>query len=113
MQRKKRAVRNAAAIMKTYSSGATLAELKSKFGIRGKGQLAAAVLDALIQSGKMPAIARGRAKQAVPKEFKVAVNKRNTIVLTKEAVADSFHFTTGQTFIARRRGRKIILTLTG
>ena len=61
----------------------------------------------------MPAIARGRAKKQLPTEFKVAVNQRGTIVLPKEAVADAFHFAQGQSFVARRRGRKIILTLAG
>ena len=111
MQRKKKEASNSSAILKTYTGGATLAELKDKFGIKGKSQLASAVLDALIRSGKMPELARGRAKQALPTEFKVAVNLRGTIVLPKDAVADAFHFTQGQSFIARRRGKKIILTL--
>jgi hypothetical protein len=111
MQRKKKEVRNTSAILKTYTAGATLAELQDKFGIKGKGQLASAVLDALIKSGKMPALARGRAKKEIPTEFKVAVNLRGTIVLPKDAVSDAFHFTQGQSFIARRRGKKIILTL--
>lgn len=113
MAKMKKGPRNAATILKTYTAGATLAELKQKFGIRGKGQLAAAVLDALIASGKMPALARGRAKKQVPSEFTVAVNKRGTIILPKEAVGDAFRFTTGQKFLARRRGRKIVLTLAG
>ena len=111
MPRAKKGARNAAAILKTYTAGATLTELRQKFGIRGKGQLATAVLEALIDSGKMPALARGRAKRELPREFPVAVNKRGTIVLPKEAVADAFHFSSGQKFVARRRGRKIILTL--
>jgi hypothetical protein len=111
MPRKRKPVRNPTAILKTYTAGASLAELKAKYGIRGKSQLASAVLDALIRSGKMPAIARGRAKRSVPTEFKVAVNLRGTIVLPKEAVADAFHVSSGQSFVARRRGRKIILTL--
>jgi hypothetical protein len=111
MQRKKKEVRNTSAILKTYTAGATLAELQEKFGIKGKGQLASAVLDALIKSGKMPEIARGRGKKELPTEFKVAVNLRGTIVLPKEAVSEAFHFTQGQSFIARRRGKKIILTL--
>ena len=49
MQRKKREPGNSSAILKTYAAGATLAELQDKFGIKGKGQLASAVLDALIQ----------------------------------------------------------------
>jgi len=113
MQRKKKVVSNSSAVLKTYAAGATLTELRDKFGIKGKGQLANAVLDALIRSGKMPKLTRGRAKQALPSEFKVAVNLRGTIVLPKNAVADAFHFTQGQTFIARRRGKKIILTLAG
>ncbi len=71
------------------------------------------MLDALILSGKMPRIARGRAKKELPSEFKVTVNSRGTIVLPKDAVSDAFHFSQGQTFIARRRGTKIILTLAG
>lgn len=111
MPRKKKEPRNASAILKTYAAGATLAELNQKFGIKGKGQLASAVLDALIQSGKMPQLARGRAKKEVPSEFTVAVNLRGTIVLPKDAVADAFRFVKGQSFVARRRGKKIILTL--
>ena len=111
MQRKKKDVSNSSAILKTYAAGATLAELKDKFGIKGKGQLASAVLDALIRSGKMPQLARGRAKKELPSEFKVAVNLRGTIVLPKDAVSDAFRFSQGQAFIARRRGKKIILTL--
>lgn len=113
MPRIKKEAKNPAAILKTYLTGATLAELRQKFGIRGKGHLANAVLDALIQSGKMPKIARGRVKPETPSEFSVKVNKRGTIVLPKDAVGDAFHFTTGQTFVARRRGKKIILTLAG
>jgi len=111
MQRMKKDVSNSSAILKTYTGGATLAELKDKFGIKGKGQLASAVLDALIRSGKMPVLARGRAKKELPTEFKVAVNLRGTIVLPKDAVSDAFRFSRGQAFLARRRGKKIILTL--
>ena len=111
MQRKKREVRNTSAILKTYTAGASLAELQKKFGIKGKGQLASAVLAALIKSGKMPQLARGRAKKELPSEFKVSVNLRGTIVLPKDAVSDAFRFSQGQSFIARRRGKKIILTL--
>lgn len=111
MVRRKTDPRKTAAIMKTYSAGASLAELRDKFGIRGKSQLAGVVLDSLIQSGKMPKLTRGRGPKPAASEFPVAVNKRGTIVLPKDAVSDAFHFTTGQKFVARRRGKKIILTL--
>lgn len=113
MVRMKREAKNSAAILKTYSAGASLDDLRNKFGIRSKGQLANAVLDALIHSGKMPKITRGRAKKKLPSEFPVKVNKRGTIVLTKDAVAGVFRFVPGQSFVARRRGKKIILTLAG
>jgi len=112
MPRKRKETKNPTAILKTYTAGASLAELKEKYGIAGKGQLASAVLDALIQSGKMPALTRGRSKKELPSEFPVAVNKRGTMVLPKDAVAGAFRFSPGQTFVARRRGKKIILTLT-
>jgi len=111
MARKRKEVKNSTAILKTYTAGASLTELRDKYGIRGKGQLASAVLDALIQSGKMPALTRGRSQKALPNEFPVAVNKRGTIVLPKDAVAGAFRFSPGQAFVARRRGKKIILTL--
>jgi hypothetical protein len=113
MVRKKKEVKNSTAILKTYAAGASLADLKDKYGITGKGQLASAVLDALIQSGKMPALTRGRSKKELPSEFPVAVNKRGTIVVPKDAVAGAFRFSPGQKFVARRRGKKIILTLAG
>ena len=71
-------------MLKTDAAGASLAELKAKHGARSRGQLASAVLDALIESGKMPAISRGRAKRAVPTHFTGAVNTRGTIVLPKK-----------------------------
>lgn len=111
MPRKKKELKSATAILKTYSAGASLAELRDKYGIRGKSQLASAVLDALIESGKMPAINRFSAKKPAQSEYPVAVNKRGTIVLPKAAVIDAFRFSQGQSFTARRRGKKIILTL--
>jgi hypothetical protein len=113
MARKRKDTKNSTAILKTYTAGASLAELRDKYGITGKGQLASVVLDALIQSGKMPALTRGRSKRDLPSEFPVAVNKRGTIVLPKDAVAGAFRFVPGQSFVARRRGKKIILTLAG
>jgi hypothetical protein len=59
----------------------------------------------------MPALARGRAKKERPSEFKVAVNLHGTIVLPKDPVSGAFRFSQSQSFIARRRGKKIILTL--
>jgi hypothetical protein len=113
MARKRKETKNPTAILKTYTAGASLAELRDKYGITGKGQLARVVLDALIQSGKMPALTRGRPKRDLPSEFPVAVNKRGTIVLPKDAVAGGFRFVPGHRFVARRRGKKIILTLAG
>ena len=114
MARRKKDAKTTAAILKAYAAGGTLAELKQKFGISGKSALASVVLEALIATGKMPPIARGRGtRKEVPAEFKLAVNKRGTVVIPKEAVVDSFRFAEGQAFVARRRGKKIILTVAG
>ena len=115
-KRKTRAKRSGAspAVVKQYVAGATLDELKAKYGIRGKSQLATAVLDSLIKEGKMPPLARrGRKPSAKPKDFKVKVNKRGTVVLPKEAVVEAFGAKTGQTYSVKKRGKKIILTETG
>lgn len=111
MPRKKKDPRSSSSILKQYMAGASLGDLKAKFGVRSKGHLASAVLDALIASKKLPPLRRkSAAAEKAPTEFKVAVNKRGTIVLPKDAVTGAFRFKEGQSFTARRRGRKIILT---
>lgn len=110
----KRAGRPTSAIVRHYLAGASLEELKKKFGIRGKSQLATAVLDSLIKAGKMPPLVRKKSKaDEKPKEFKVSVNKRGTVILPKEAVIDTFKATEGQSYSVKRRGRKIVLTQLG
>lgn len=100
------------AIFKHYTSGATLEDLKKKFGIRGRSQVASAVLATLIAKGKMPPLeSRSRKKAAKPKEVTVSVNKRGTIILPKDAVVGAFGAKTGETYTVRKRGGKIILTL--
>ena len=114
MVRRKKDTKTTAAIVKAYTAGATLAELRQKYGVASKNQLAGAVLDGLIASGKLPALKRGRgARKEVPAEFKLTVNKRGTVIIPKEAMIDSFRFAGGQAFVARRRGKKIILTAAG
>ena len=113
MPRRRKLDKSPAAILKSYAAGASLVDLREKFGIRRKSQLAGAVLDAYIESGKLPALSRGGSGKALPVEYTVTVNRRGTIVIPKEAVGDAFRFGPGQSFVARRRGRKIILTLTG
>ena len=106
--------RSASSILKSYQAGATLDELKKKSGLRGKSQLAAAVLDALIKAGKLPPLGRSATeKSATPKKVTVSVNKRGTIILPKDAVIGSFGSKVGQPYTVRKRGNKIILTAKG
>jgi len=103
--------KSSSALVRDYTAGATLGELKKKYGIRGKTQLATAVLDSLIKEGKMPPLApSGRGGAPDQRDFKVSVNRRGTLILPKEAVIEAFRAREGQAFTVRKRGRKIILT---
>lgn len=92
-----------------YQKGASLAELKEKFGVKSKAHLAKILMDSMIASGKLPSLKKNVVK-AVPNEFTVAVNKRGTIVLPKDAVIDAFKMQVGQKLVVRKRGKKVILT---
>jgi len=97
------------AILKNYQAGATLEELKKKYGLRGKSQLATAVFDALVKAGKLPPLSKSGQKKS---EVTVAVNKRGTIIIPKDAVIASFGAKMGQSYTVRKKGTKIILTAT-
>ena len=103
-----------AAILESYQAGASLEELKKKYGLRGKSQLATAVFDALIKAGKLPPLQKVVPKTgANAKNVTVSVNKRGTIILPKDAVIGSFGSKVGQPYTIKKRGNKIILTAKG
>ncbi len=102
------------ALVRHYMAGASLEELKRKFGIRGKSQLATAVLDSLIKAGKMPPLVPSKKQvSGKKKEFTVSVNKRGTVILPKDAVISVFKAKEGQSYSVKKRGRKIVLTQVG
>lgn len=109
---KKSHAKSPKAILKHYMAGASLAELKAKFGLRGKSQLGTAVLDAMIAEKKLPPLVKGggQAKKAIPKEFTVKVGSKGTVILPKRAVVESFEYKAGQTFKVAKKRKKIILT---
>lgn len=98
------------AILAAYQKGASLLELKEKFGVKGKAHLAGILMDSMISSGKLPSLKRKAVKE-VQKEFVVAVNKRGTIVLPKDAVIDAFKLQVGQELVVRKRGTRIVLSV--
>jgi len=98
------------AILAAYRKGASLPDLKEKFGVKGKAHLAGILMDSMISSGQLPSLKKKAAK-VVQKEFAVAVNKRGTIVLPKDAVIDAFKMQVGQKLVVRKRGKKIVLAV--
>ena len=105
---------SATAILKSYRAGATLDELKKKYGLRGKSQLATALFEALIKGGTLPPLRSAAPKASLkPRSVTVRVNKRGTIILPKDAVIDTFGSKVGQAYTIRKRGAKIILTAKG
>lgn len=96
------------AILAAYQKGASLPELKEKFGVKSKAHLAGILMDSMISSGKLPSLKR-KAVKVAQKEFAVAVNKRGTIVLPKDAVIDAFKMQVGQKLVVRKRGTRILL----
>jgi len=96
------------AILSAYRRGARLADLKQKFGVKSKAHLASILLESQIASGKLPPLTR-KITAHPKKEFTVAVNKRGTIVLPKEAVVEAFKLQVGQKLMVRKRGKKILL----
>lgn len=98
------------AIISAYRRGASLPDLKQKFGVKSKAHLAKILLESEITAGKLPPLT-GKAATAPKKEFTVVVNKRGTIVLPKDAVIDAFKLQVGQKLVVRKRGKKIALVV--
>lgn len=96
------------AMLEAYCFGAALPELKEMFGINGKANLARILLDSKVGSGKFPPVKRKNVRYVL-KEFAIAVNKRWTIVLPKNAVVDVFKMQVGQQLVVRKRGTWIVL----
>ena len=94
-------------ILGAYRRGASLADLKQRFGVKSKAHLAKILLESQIAVGKFPPLKKTAAVPA--KKFTVVVNKRGTIVLPKEAVVDVFKFQVGQKFVVRKRAKRIVL----
>lgn len=94
-------------ILGAYRRGASLTDLKQKFGVKSKAHLAKILLESEIASGKLPPLTK-KAMMPPKKEFAVMVNNRGTIVIPKEAVIEAFKLQVGQKLAVRKRGKRIV-----
>ena len=91
-----------ALLIKIIEDGNPQKEIMDKFGFNTSTQLKLAYINALTESGKVPAIKGGRGTVSaggVKKE--VTVNKRGSLVIPKALVED-LGFKEGETFEARK-----------
>ena len=94
---------NADKLIKAVESGKPSTEIMEKFGFKTSAQLKAAYLDALVEKGMAQEIAGGRRgkSKAVKKANEVKVNKRGSLVLTKDMV-NEMGFSVGELFKVRK-----------
>lgn len=94
-------------LVRLVKKGSSAQELKERFGFKTSTQIRNAYLNALIQLGQVPAIARGRGR---PKGIdEVTIGKRGTISLKRELVIDRLAYKVGDRFLVRKRKDNLIL----
>ncbi|MEW5721991.1 MAG: hypothetical protein AB1896_02720 [Thermodesulfobacteriota bacterium] len=85
----KRKVVNFEKLLKAVESGKTSKEIMDTFGIKTSAQLKSMYLDALVSKGKAKGIpGRGGKSGAGPKSKAIMVNKRGSLVISKELVSE-------------------------
>ncbi len=90
-----------------------LEKVGRKHGIQNAGTIPLLVSRAYERAGRRVPASLRRMKGQPGQDTVVTVGKRGTIILPKEAVVDGFGYKKGRKFIARRHGKKIILTAVG
>ena len=94
---------SSARLIKAVESGKPSTEIMEKFSFKTSAQLKAAYLDALVEKGmaqEITASRRGRSK-AAKKTKEIKVNKRGSLVITKEMVTE-MGFALGDSFNVRK-----------
>ena len=100
------------AIFEEYKKGATLKDLRDRFGLKTSAQVKSALIEAQIKAGTLPPLKRGRAaKKAGAGEMKVKVGKRGSIAISPKIVG-ALGFKAGDRFTVRRRGTSVTLKKT-
>jgi len=79
---------NSKALIKAVESGLPKKEIMNKFGIKNYGQLKPLYIDALIKEGKIKRIVNRKAKAPAQKSKEIKVNKRGSLIIPKEIVAE-------------------------
>ncbi|MBW2092375.1 MAG: hypothetical protein JRI34_09680 [Deltaproteobacteria bacterium] len=99
----KRKIVNAGALIKAVESGLPSKEIMAKFGVKTSAQLKSLYLDALAEKGKVKGIISrtGRNAQDGRKGKGIKVNKRGSLVVPREMVAE-MGFRIGDIFAVRK-----------
>ncbi len=101
MPRKKEV--DSAKLLKAIQAGKPSTEIMKEFGLKTSGQLKAAYLDALIETGQTPALVSKRGKKTAEQDSrKIKVNKRGSIVVTAELV-EKMGFAIGDGFTVSKK----------
>jgi hypothetical protein len=95
-------------IYEQYKKGATLKDLRERFGLKTSAQVKNSIIEAQIKLGQLPPLRRGRTAKPAAGETKVKVGKRGSIAISSKIVA-ALGFKAGDRFTVKRRGTAITL----
>jgi hypothetical protein len=89
-----------ALLLKLVKDGVPQSEIMAKMGFKTSTQLKTAVLNAYMGEGVIPKLVGGRGEGKAGAENTLKVNKRGSLVISKELVS-SFGFKEGEEFTIR------------
>ena len=97
-------------VIEMVKAGVTDKQIMKELGIQTKASLKKMYFDALVEAGKIKAIARERGKKKRQRKTNVlTVGKRGTLALSRLVLIDRFGFKEGDTFTVAKRKDSIIL----
>jgi ABC-type lipoprotein release transport system permease subunit len=106
---KKKKIDNAVMI-KMVSDKTPQSEIMAKFGFKTSTQLKVAYANALMETGQAPVLKTGRSKKAKAIDPTVSVNKRGSLVISKN-LAKHFGLSVGDAFDVRKSQAGLSLKL--
>jgi hypothetical protein len=101
---------NVVEIYQQYKKGATLKDLRERFGLITSAQMKNSIIEAQIKLGELPPLKRGKTARASG-EMKAKIGKRGSLSISSKIVG-ALGFKTGDRFTVKRRGTAITLTKT-
>ena len=84
-------------------------EIMRRLGIKTKSRLQTLYLEALADRKAIKPLISSRSGSGA-REVKKKIGKRGTLTLSSKLLVESFGFQSGDEFVVKRRGEKIVLT---